>query len=151
MYNLVYVDDDNDDLETAQLAFESIGWIDQVLFLDSGKKLLEYLNHLKHPLYFPCLLLLDYNLGGMNAEDLLVFLRTDPRYKTLAVVVLTTGLSMSTKDRLYHLGAMCCVDKPDSLVQYTVIASGLKQITGEIASGIAPSLERLGIKDITPR
>lgn len=148
MYSLVYVDDDQEDLEIAQLAFEGIGWINHVLFLDSGKKLLNYLNCLQHPLEYPSLLLLDYHLGGMNAEDILIFLRSNPHYKNLRVVVLTTGLPLSSKDRLYHLGAVCCVEKPDSLEKQTELAKGLKRISGEIDSGIEPSFELLDKKNI---
>jgi CheY-like chemotaxis protein len=145
MYDLIYVDDDPDDLEFAQLAFEIIGWSHRVLLLDSGKKVLQYLSQLVDPLSSPYLLLIDYYLDGMDGEDLLVILRSNPKYSYIKVVFLTTGLSKSSKDRLLKLGAGCCVDKPDNLEKYKELALNLKLIAGEIGSGQKPSFELLGI------
>jgi CheY-like chemotaxis protein len=145
MYDIIYVDDDLEDLEFAQLAFEMIGWSQRILLLDSGKKLLDFLYHLTNPAHIPQLLLLAYDLDGMSGEDLLVILRSSPKYAGLRVVFLTAALPQSSKDRLQELGAECCVIKPGNLETYKELALRLKLIAGEISTGRKPSFELLGI------
>ncbi|MCL4140106.1 UNVERIFIED_CONTAM: hypothetical protein GTU68_040456, partial [Idotea baltica] len=60
----------------------------------------------------PDLALIDLNMPGIDGRELLRTLRSDPRFKTLPVIVLTTSSNPRDVAEIYELGANSYIVKP---------------------------------------
>ena len=69
----------------------------------------------KYPL--PCLVLLDLKLPHVMGMDVLAWIRNQPAWKTLPVLVLTSSALQSDVDQAYQLGANAFVVKPSGIYQ----------------------------------
>jgi chemotaxis family two-component system response regulator Rcp1 len=71
----------------------------------------------------PDLIILDLKLPGKDGRQLLEFLKTDDRFKTTPVVVLTDSQSLDDITEAYNLFANCFIIKPvntDTFLKYIV-------------------------------
>jgi CheY-like chemotaxis protein len=89
-------DDDEDDCLLVKSAFEITGTAREAHIVGDGGKLMEYLNRegeysdpAKSPR--PDLILLDLNMPCKDGRESLKEIKSDPRFKDIPVVVLTTS------------------------------------------------------------
>ena len=117
---LLLVEDDPGDVV---LARESLGNLQAPLDLDvveSGAEALAYLRR-EGPhgdAARPDLILLDLNLPGLDGWEVLRAIKSDDRFRSIPVVVLTTTKLESDIRRAYDLGANCFITKPLGLNEY---------------------------------
>lgn len=86
---ILLADDDPDDQMLIADAFTAI---DTTLYLNvvgDGHAVLHYLKMLSSE-QFPCLIVLDYNMPGLNGLEVLQQLRQDSRYHHIPKVILST-------------------------------------------------------------
>lgn len=62
----------------------------------------------------PDLILLDLNMPGMDGRRFLEVIKSDERFRSIPVVVLTTSADISDVERCYQLGASTYIQKPVS-------------------------------------
>jgi CheY-like chemotaxis protein len=74
---------------------------------------------------FPCLLLLDLKLPGASGFDLLNWVRANPKFQRLPVVVLTNSTNNSDIDRAYSLGANSYLTKPVELDGFRAVVKAI--------------------------
>jgi CheY-like chemotaxis protein len=96
---VLYVDDDQDDLEFVQEAFQQYATNVQVLCFTDGVKALDYLQRHSSPESMPCLVILDVNMPVMTGKEVLVQLRQQEDFEDLRVVLFTT--SSQTLDKAF--------------------------------------------------
>jgi CheY-like chemotaxis protein len=130
-YPLVIVDDDPDDQETIQESFKEIGWKQEIILLNSGHALIEYLETIADKGEYPSLIVLDYNMPKMTGEDILNWMKAHPLFNPIKLAFYSSGMSQSLKDRLISLGAHCCFQKPTNLAEARVIAQEIIALTKE--------------------
>jgi two-component system response regulator len=75
----------------------------------------------------PDLVLLDLNLPKKDGREVLAAMKSDPRLKTIPVVVLTTSQAEEDVIRAYNLNANCYVTKPVDLEQFMRIVQAIEQ------------------------
>lgn len=126
-FSILVVDDDEDDRIIMDEAFQHIGYEAEVKKFIDGKALLHYLEQIDPSLY-PSVIVLDNTLPGLGAGDLLAILKTHPLYKPIPVVVYTTSVSPTQKQRLLSSGAYACLEKAASMQEIIKIAEDLKQL-----------------------
>lgn len=87
----------------------------------SGNLAFEYLEQ-TDPLIFerrpPDLILLDLNMPGMSGLEVLKRLKTDDRFKTIPVVILSSSDDVGDIAKTYANHANCYVTKPTDLSQF---------------------------------
>lgn len=66
----------------------------------------------------PSLVLLDLNLPGMNGEQILDRLKSDPALRRIPVVVFTSSAAKEDVERMYELQANAYITKPNDAVQF---------------------------------
>lgn len=71
----------------------------------------------------PDLILLDLNLPRKDGREVLAEVKSDPDFKRIPVVVLTTSRAEEDVLRAYDLHANCYVTKPVDLAQFMKIVS----------------------------
>ena len=107
-------EDDADDQEMLKEVFTSIDAAFVLFFVNNGKEILSVLEKLKDE-QLPCLIVLDYNMPGLNGADILRELGTNERYKKIPKVVWSTAVSEKFKKICLELGAVDYVIKPNNV------------------------------------
>ena len=109
MYNILIVDDDEDDQFLIKTAFERDSSQYNLQFATDGRDVLE---NISSPQVLPDLILLDLNMPIMNGFDVLKHLKSSSSYRHVPIVVLTTSANESDINRAYELGANTFITKP---------------------------------------
>jgi chemotaxis family two-component system response regulator Rcp1 len=73
----------------------------------------------------PDLIFLDLNLPRMNGHEVLAFLKEDPRFKRIPVIVLTSSKAESDIARSYDHYANCYVTKPVDLDKFMTVVQSM--------------------------
>ena len=66
----------------------------------------------------PDLILLDLNLPRKDGREVLAEIKTDPQFRRIPVVILTTSQAEEDVLRAYNLNANCFISKPVDLNQF---------------------------------
>ena len=114
-------EDDADDQEMLKEVFASIDASFILFFVNNGSEILSALGKLKDD-QMPCLIVLDYNMPGLNGADILKELSTNERYKNIPKVVWSTSGSEKFRSVCLELGAMDYVIKPNNVTDLEKIA-----------------------------
>jgi CheY-like chemotaxis protein len=126
---ILMADDDPDDRQLAREAFEEAKLANELRFVEDGVELLDYLH--RRGKYAdpassprPGLLLLDLNMPRKDGREALQEIKSDPRFRTMRVVILTTSKAEEDILRTYNLSAASYITKPvtfESLVDVVKI------------------------------
>ena len=114
-------EDDADDQEMLKEVFTSIDTGFVLFFVNNGKEIISALEKLKDD-QMPCLIVLDYNMPGLNGADILRELSTNERYKNIPKVVWSTAGSEKFRRTCLELGAVDYVIKPNNVVGLEEVA-----------------------------
>ena len=114
-------EDDADDQEMLKEVFASIDTSFILFFVNNGSEVLSALEKLRDD-QMPCLIVLDYNMPGLNGADILRELGTNERYKDIPRVVWSTSVSEKFKKICLELGAVDYVIKPNNVNDLEKIA-----------------------------
>ena len=114
-------EDDADDQEMLKEVFRSIDTAFVLFFVNNGKEIISALEKLKDD-QMPCLIVLDYNMPGLNGADILRELSTNERYKNIPKVVWSTSGSEKFRNICLELGAVDYVIKPNNVVGLEEVA-----------------------------
>lgn len=114
-------EDDTDDQEMLKEVFISIDTSFILFFVNNGKEILSALEKLKDD-QMPCLIILDYNMPGLNGADILRELNTNERYIEIPRVVWSTSSSEKFRQICMQLGAIDYVIKPTSVIDLEKVA-----------------------------
>ena len=124
MYQILLVEDNDDDVELTLRAFRKSDLVSTVTVVRDGVEALDYLLAMgeyasRNPEVLPDLVLLDIKLPRVDGVQVLKRLRSHPRTRLIPIVILTS--SAEPKDLLtcYTLGANSYVRKPIDFQQFT--------------------------------
>lgn len=122
--SLLYVEDEQSDVLLLRVAFTRAGLTNPVHIAVDGAEAIDYLagngpfaDRHQHPL--PALVLLDLNLPKKSGFDVLRWVREQPQFASLPVVIYTSSVGLIDKDTARLLGA----------TDYFVKRSGVAHIT----------------------
>jgi CheY-like chemotaxis protein len=123
---ILLVEDRGDDILLVQRAFARAKVVNPLFVVRSGEEAITYLqgegkysNRAEYPL--PDLLLLDLKMPGLDGFDVLKWVRSQPAFKALRVVVLTSSEEVYDVDKAYNLGANSFLVKPSSFDNYVEV------------------------------
>lgn len=106
-------EDDPDDQEMLTEVFSSIDNSFILLFVNNGREVLSALEKLKDD-QMPCLIILDYNMPGLNGADILKEIGKNKRYTEIPKIIWSTSGSEKFKNLCLELGAVDYVIKPSN-------------------------------------
>ena len=108
-------EDDSDDQEMLKEVFESIDTSFILFFVNNGSEVLSALEKFRDD-QMPCLIVLDYNMPGLNGADILRELGTNERYAKIPKIVWSTSTSEKFRSLCMELGAVDYVIKPNNII-----------------------------------
>ena len=126
-HRILLVEDDADDRYIMHLAFTELSYTDQVKVFNSGEDILKYLHNLPHSNLYPSLLVVDYNMPGMNGGELLMRLKMDDSLRDIPVAMYSTGMR-NIETKLRTMGADYCFEKGHQIGDVYALVEKLKGI-----------------------
>lgn len=136
--SILIADDDADDRELIKAAFDENSTQHQVNFVENGEELLFYLmrkgqyaDKTLHP--FPQIILLDLNMPKKDGREALKEIKTDPLFKSIPVIILTTSMEEKDIANSYELGVNSYIIKPVTYAGLVEVTSVLSKYWFEIA------------------
>jgi CheY-like chemotaxis protein len=109
---ILLVDDDAEDREIIADAFREIQAETFLLFQHNGEEAINFLEANFVSGSIPCLIVLDLNMPRMNGTQTLRFLKSDPRFADIPVIIYSTSLNAIEKEECLQLGAHSYIIKP---------------------------------------
>ena len=128
---VLYVEDEENDVFFMKRGFARAGLPHGLQIATNGEEAIHYLtgnapfcDRLKYPL--PCLVLLDLNIPIRSGFEVLQWLRQQPHFLTLPVVVFTASSHDSDKQKALQLGANEFITKPTDMSRLPALLEEIK-------------------------
>ena len=127
---VLMADDDADDRFLTEEAFRALGNCGDLLFVEDGEELMQYLRHsgkYADPISSPrpTLIILDLNMPKKDGRQALVEIKRDPDLRRIPVVVWTTSDEKEDRIQCLKAGADDYVTKPAG---YRELVSNMKRL-----------------------
>ena len=129
---LLYAEDEENDVLFLERAFKLAGSSHSLKAVPDGAQALEYLtgegifaDRTRHP--FPDLILLDINMPKKSGLDVLEWLRSQPRYKSLPALILTSSSRPEDMEKARQLGADDYLLKPSDPLKLVELVRSLQE------------------------
>jgi two-component system, response regulator len=119
---ILLVEDNPDDVELAKRALKKNNIMNEVTLARDGAEALDLLHGRQGdagPSVRPTVVLLDLKLPKVDGLEVLRRIRSDPRTRTLPVVILTSSKEERDLVESYNLGANSYIRKPVDFTQFT--------------------------------
>jgi CheY-like chemotaxis protein len=107
----LYADDDPDDQEFFQAMVEQLDPSINVVLVNNGLELLQYLNNVSKG-NLPCCIVLDINMPIWDGIKTLKALKVEEKYMSIPVIMFTTSRSLRDNELSLMLGAQGFITKP---------------------------------------
>jgi CheY-like chemotaxis protein len=106
-------EDDVDDQEFLKEIFNTVDPTFELVFLNNGRDVVAHVGKLRDS--FPCLILLDYNMPGLNGSEILEELQKLPSTHAIPKVIWSTSGSSTFRNLCLQAGATDYVIKPSNV------------------------------------
>ena len=127
---IVLAEDNLADVELTRLAFANLDLPIELIHVNDGQELLDYLNEAE--LSDIALVLLDLNMPRIGGIDLLKMMYNDDEYKKLPVVVLSSSLHETDVITCYEYVANAYVNKPIDINAFNEMIAAIASFWVEI-------------------
>jgi CheY-like chemotaxis protein len=119
---VLLVDDSPDDVFLVGRAFRQVGIPNPLVVVGDGDQAIQYLKGEgiyadREQFPIPVLVLLDLNTPRVTGFEVLTWLRQDPDFRHLPVIVLTASTYSPDVTRAYQLGANSFLTKPTDFLR----------------------------------
>lgn len=117
-FSILVAEDDEDDYLLTLEALKEAGVSSEVHWVKDGNETLEYLSTVLEgncgsSRQFPSLILLDLNMPKKDGREALEEIKSNPNFRKIPVIVMTTSSADSDITKSYDLGVNSFIQKPD--------------------------------------
>ena len=105
----LYADDDADDLDILYEIVEMLNPAFKVITVRNGQEVVDFL---ESSVVLPDIIILDINMPIMDGRSCLKFIKKDPRFNSIPVIIFSTSTNQKDIELCYQLGALAYVEKP---------------------------------------
>ena len=112
-HRIIYAENDFDDYFLLKTAIERVRNDIDLIHVDDGWELLEYLQKISLPSLYPSLIILDINMSGVDGEETLKLLKATKRYNHIPVIMFTSSKNEMKRD-FYKAQGIEMISKPSS-------------------------------------
>lgn len=131
MWNLLYVEDEENDVYFMRRCFRQAGMEECLRVVADGQAAIDYLagegmfaDRLNYPL--PTVVLLDLNLPMVSGFQVLEWIRHRSEFEQLPVVIFSSSARAEDRLQAEQLGASDYLEKPDSGMEFSAVIEALK-------------------------
>lgn len=131
-FRLLYIEDEPDDVFFLREAFRRSGLPADFRVAEDGRRAIAYFageapyaDRTAHPL--PTTVLLDLNLPQQSGFEVLAWLRRQPQFRDLPVIIFSSSGRPEDRARAHDLGATEYYLKPASGLGFTTVVNQLKE------------------------
>lgn len=132
MWHVLYVEDEENDVIFMRRAFRRAGQEPCLKVVIDGQAAIDYLagdgpfgNRLHYPL--PAVVLLDLHLPTVSGFQVLIWIRQQPQFQQLPVIIFSSSARAEDRLRAKELGASDYLEKPDSGLDFGLVLETLKR------------------------
>jgi CheY-like chemotaxis protein len=120
LQTILLVDDSEDDIYLMRMAFKKAEFNAPLQEVHNGEEAIRYLKgdgiYSDRSLYpLPAVMLLDLNMPMKNGFDVVDWVRAQPSFNRLSIIVLTASSRMEDVERAFDLAANAYLVKPSSM------------------------------------
>jgi CheY-like chemotaxis protein len=108
--NILFIDDDEEDLQIFQAALEQISTTIKYNYYTDARKALE---ELRLGSVTTQAIFLDLNMPSMNGHEFLAQLKQEEKLKDIPVIIFTTSSDSSIREMTLSMGAIDFLTKPN--------------------------------------
>jgi CheY-like chemotaxis protein len=119
---MLLIEDDLDDIELLQDVLSAQGVVCEMEIANDGSAAVDYIKNCRD---LPDIIILDFNLPKIHGKEVMLEIKSDPSFKNIPLVILTTSSAREDMDYSYKNGANKYLVKPNTL-------AGLHEIVKEI-------------------
>jgi CheY-like chemotaxis protein len=126
---ILFVEDDEDDVLLLQHACKKAGILEQFTFFENGRRAVDALSiklESGSKEIDPMLIFLDLNMPEMNGFEFLRWLRAQGRAGSIPVVILSTSENPADISLAYNLGANAYLVKSNTISELTEMISAAR-------------------------
>lgn len=127
---IILAEDNLADVELTRLAFADLSLPIELIHVNDGQELLNYLNGAE--LSEIALVLLDLNMPKIGGIEILKMMYDDEEYKKLPIVVLSSSLHETDIVTCYEYGANAYVNKPIDINDFNEVIASIANFWVEI-------------------
>ena len=129
-FTILMAEDDPDDQLLTSEAFEEVYLRNPLEIVNDGEELMDYLYQRgdfssREGLPLPGLILLDLNMPRKDGREALQEIKTNDKFKSIPIVILTTSKADEDIIRSYELGANSYITKPVTLKNLMQVVTAL--------------------------
>jgi len=140
---ILVAEDDPNDVLLLRRAFDKTGLASFVEFVQDGQEAIDYLQELKSfdegaDNLMPTLLLLDLKMPRLSGFEVLEWLRQQPRFEKLLIVVFSSSDHPADRSRACALGAHSYLVKPTDPTEFVSVVRELQQYWLRVNSTESP-------------
>ena len=116
--NILLVEDNEGDILLTTEAFEDSKIVNNITALRDGIEAINFFQNIKSREAIPHLVLLDINLPKISGHEVLTYIKSSERYKSVPVIMLTTSSSENDILRCYKNHVNCYITKPIDVTDF---------------------------------
>ncbi len=133
--NILICEDNLGDVYIITDSLENSGLNYEINHVTNGEEAIKYLTQLKKSPSSrrPDIILLDLNLPKKHGFEVLEEIKTDPEWKTIPVIILTSSKSEQDVLRTYELYGSCFVTKPFDFDEFTNVIKTIESFWFNLA------------------
>jgi len=117
---ILLIEDSPSDANLTIRSFSQAKIANRLHWIDNGEAAMDFLRQrgkYEHAVR-PDLIVLDLNLPGMDGREILTEVKSDPEFRRIPIVILTTSADEEDILRSYNLNANCYITKPFDVQQF---------------------------------
>jgi CheY-like chemotaxis protein len=129
---ILYAEDEEDDIFFLERAFKRAGSFHTLICVADGEQAIHYLaghglfaDRTNHPL--PALVLLDINMPKITGLEVVEWIRQQPHFNSLPVLIFTSSSRPEDKARASELGADDYLSKPADPLKLVDLVTSLEE------------------------
>jgi CheY-like chemotaxis protein len=142
MQPILLIEDDENDVFFFERAIKKAEIRQPMVTVRDGREAVDYFQKTAPANAVPCLIILDLNLPQRNGLEVLEWLRAQPPFKAVPVVVLTSSTSDKDIQQAYETGANSYLVKPgdpDKLVALVKLVKDYWLMANQLPPRPAPA------------
>jgi len=116
---IIMADDNGTDVSLVSYALKDAGLKNPIQWIKDGKGLIDYLTEELLRDQMPLLIVIDWKMPGLNTVDVLKWIREQPKFLNVLIVVLTGSENPAQKRLAFEAGANWHIVKSSAFADLT--------------------------------